>query len=144
MPKELKNVLHTLLPQNDNWKVQLLSNWETILGNLKTKVHLEKIYEDTLVLGVYESCWMQELYLLSHVLLQNINQKLDQPRIKHLRFKKVGLRKKTQRFTAQNEKKVYKPVVLNAKENKALAALPDEQLRCVLEKFLIRCYQENE
>lgn len=143
MIKDLKTLFHALLPNNENWKVQLLSNWDTILGNLKTKVHLEKIYDDTLVLGVYDSCWMQELYLLSDMLIKKINEKLDQPRIKHLRFKKIGVQKKNSTSRSYAPPINTKKVVLNAHEKKALEALSDPQLREALEKFLIRCYQET-
>ena len=36
---------------------------------------------------------MQELYLLSPLLIKTINEKLDQPHIKEIRFKQVSLKK---------------------------------------------------
>lgn len=94
MTKEIKNVLSLILANHANWKIHLLNNWSTILGPLSSKVYLEKIQEDTLILGVQDSCWLQELYLLSGMLIKTINQTLDQPRIKHLRFKTIGIKKK--------------------------------------------------
>jgi hypothetical protein len=142
MPKHVHTFLSSLLPKQENWKVQLLSNWQSIMGNLHTKVQLEKIYEDTLVLGVHNSAWLQELYLLSPMLLSTINQKLDQPRIKHLRFKQAGTRleaiKKGDLKTNQRRE-----VILNADEHAALNKMKDPQLREALKAFLIRCYQER-
>ena len=142
MPKHVHTFLSSLLPKQENWKVQLLSNWQSIMGNLHTKVQLEKIYEDTLVLGVHNSAWLQELYLLSPMLLSTINQKLDQPRIKHLRFKQAGTRleaiKKGEMKTNQRRE-----VILNANEHAALNKMKDPQLREALKAFLIRCYQER-
>lgn len=142
MPKHVHIFLTSLLPDQENWKVQLLSNWPTIMGHLHTKVQLEKINNDTLVLGVYNAAWLQELYLLSPMLLTAINQKLDQPRIKHLRFKQAGT---PVNMVKKSETKTRQPthVTLSAHEHAALAQMKDPQLREALKAFLIRCYQEN-
>lgn len=143
MIKNIKDLLPGLLQHQDNWKLQLLSSWPTIFGPLSSKVHLEKIHDDTLVLGVQDSCWLQELYLLSAVLLKTINETLDAPRIKHLRFKTIGIKKSSQ---PQQQKRIPVPqrkVILSANEQRALLNIKDEQLRSALKDFLIRCYQEK-
>ena len=56
MATEIKDLITSLFEQHHDWKFQLLKNWDSIMGNLATKVKLEKIQEDTLVLGVYDSC----------------------------------------------------------------------------------------
>lgn len=142
MAKNIKDLLPTLLKSSDNWKLTLLSSWPTILGPLSSKIHLEKIQNDTLILGVQDSCWIQEFYLLSPILLKTINKTLDQPRIKHLRFKTIGIRKcKVVKLQNKEEKQTLK-VTLTEAECNALKRLKDPQLREVLKKFLIRC-QEN-
>ena len=143
MAKEIKNLVPLILRPGDNWKLTLLSSWHTIFGSLSDKVSLEKITEDTLVLGVQDSCWLQELYLLSAMLIKTINQQLDQPRIKNLRFKTVGIKKI---LTAPKQTKTMwkmRLVTLNEKENRALTLIKDEQLALALKSFLIRCYQEK-
>jgi len=92
MALRLKELLHTLIHPEKNWKTNLLYQWHDIIGSLHSKVRIEKIYDDTLILGVFHSCWMQELYLLSPLLIKTINEKLDQPHIKQIRFKHVGLK----------------------------------------------------
>jgi len=144
MAHDIKNLVHTILRTDTNWKLQLLRDWPTIMGNLGTKVHLEKIYKDTLVLGVADSCWMQELYMLSHILLNRINQKLDRPRIKKLRFKTVGAQPPTKQPKNTRKKRNLTSVQLNPTERRALKKIQDPQLCEALEKFLIRCYQEKE
>lgn len=143
MAKEIRDLVPLILRSQDNWKLKLLSSWQTIFGALSDKVSLEKMTDDTLVLGVQDSCWLQELYLLSAMLLKTINQQLDQPRIKNLRFKTVGTKKGS---TAPKQTKMVwakRVVVLNAKENGALTHIKDEQLALALKGFLIRCYQEK-
>lgn len=141
MPKKIKDLLPLLL-KTDNWKLTLLNQWHLIFGPLSTKVHLEKIQEDTLVLGVQDSCWLQELYLLSPLLLKTINETLDQPRIKQLRFKTIGTKKQT---SVKSLQKAFtkKEVILSQKERDALKQIADPQLEHALRNFLIRCYQER-
>lgn len=144
MAQQIKNLIHSVFDQPDNWKIDLLRNWDAIMGNLNTKVYLEKITDDTLTLGVTDSCWMQELYLLSNVLLRVINEKLDKPRIKQLRFKKIGIKKEKKQSHTQPKPQKQITRSLTSKEKQALTNIKDTQLQKALQDFLIRCYQEQE
>ncbi len=128
--------------KNHDWKIKLLSNWPTIMGPLAQHVTIVKIHEETLTLGVYDSSWLQELYLLSPELLNTINQNLDQPRIKQLRFKQVG-RTSVKPHTAAPTVENPIPVLLTARERTALSRIENEHLRMVLQLFLMRCYRER-
>lgn len=143
MTKTIKDLLPSILGQESNWKFTLLNNWQTIFGPLSSKVHLEKIYEDSLVLGVQDACWLQELYLLSPMLLKTINKTLDQPRIKQLRFKTIGIKKNKQ--VREQKKNEERPITVKLKtsEHQALEQVKDPQLRDALKHFLIRCYREK-
>jgi hypothetical protein len=140
--KSLQSLLDTLLADQDNWKVQLLKHWPTIMGSLSTKVHLEKIAEDHLVLAVSDSCWLQELYLMSGMLRQAINKKLDRPRIKTLRFKIVAKTSPQRAATTPPKKRNYHPIALTAAEQASLTCIQDEALKKALADFLQRCKQE--
>lgn len=139
----MKQLLHNVFNYQHNWKIQLLKNWPDILGNLSTKVHLEKINDDSLVLGVADSCWLQELYMLSPLLLRTINKKLDEPRIKSLRFKKVGIKKETKNKAIKRKKAPFIAPPLTSKEQKALANIKDPDLHREIQAFLRRCQQES-
>lgn len=141
----LKNLLNNFFhPQKDSpWKVQLLMQWEKIIGRLSSKVTLEKMYEDTLVLGVYDSCWMQELHLLSPLLIANINANLDRPRIKTLRFKLIALHKEKKPTITKAEPAVTINRMLSRTEEKALHLIEDPALREALKKYLLRCLGEK-
>ena len=143
MTKEIKSVLQHLFQKQHNWKTQLLQNWPSIIGTLSSKVQLEKIKDDTLVLGVTDSCWLQELYLMSPLLLNSITKKLDSPRIKHLRFKKVGIKKQTKHKVRKTKIKT-KTRQLSSKEQQALKNIKDVELSRAMEQFLIRCQLEGE
>ncbi len=143
MTKTIKSLVQNILVDQHNWKLQLLQNWPTILGHLNTKVHLEKIHDDTLVLGVSDSCWLQELYMLSPLLLRTINKKLDAPRIKSLRFKKVGIKRQTHKKATVVKRHSYKEVPLTHKQEEALHNIKDPALRIAMSDFLRRCQQES-
>jgi len=138
----LKEILPTLINPEKNWKTDLLYKWNDIIGPLHNKVIIEKIYDDILILGVFHSCWMQELYLLSPLLIKTINEKLDQPYIKEIRFKhSVKKTKKNQKSPAITKKK--KEVSLTKEDECALAQITDSTLREALRAFRLRCHQEK-
>jgi flagellar biogenesis protein FliO len=139
----VKNILDTLLSQQNNWQLQLLNNWQQIMGTMQTKVQLLKIYEDTLVIGVLDSCWIQELYLLSPLLLKKINEKLDSPRIKHLRFKSAAPPEKKVQKNSLKRACLLKNIQMSPQEKEALASIKDEQLAAVLQDYLLRIYRER-
>ncbi len=143
MIKNIKDLLSSMLQDKDNWKIQLLSSWQTIFGDLSDKVHLEKIQEDTLVLGVLDSCWLQELYLLTPVLLKAINKTLDQPRIKHLRFKTIGIKKAKSQSLPKKMVMNKQEKIFSLAERTALQKLKDPELSNVLKEYLLRCHREK-
>lgn len=140
MTKPLKYLLQGVF-KNEGWKLQLLSEWNSIVGNLADKMRLEKIDNNTLIIGVYQSSWMQELYLLSTVLLKTINQRLKHPYVKRLRFKHAAPQKKEAiKIPKKNIIVKQPPIVLSEKETQALEKLKDEGLKMALHTFLSRCH----
>jgi CRISPR/Cas system endoribonuclease Cas6 (RAMP superfamily) len=142
MTFSLKDLLLTIICPKKNWKIFLLYNWNEIIGALHTKVRIEKIYDDTLILSVFHSSWMQELYLLSPLIIKTINEKLEQPYIKQIRFKQSSIKKK--RSEKQKNEMFYKKnVQLTKKEEYILTKITDPTLREALKAFRIRCYRES-
>lgn len=134
----LKEAIDKVLEPENDWKLNLLKNWNVIVGSLKTRTRLEKINDDMLLIGVYEGHWMQELFLLSRVIINSINNFLGQKRIKTIKFKLVEEKKKIKTVIKLSEIKLKK-VNLNYEQKKALENIPDEQLRAHMHSFLIRC-----
>lgn len=141
--------MHELLRgifKNDEWKFQLLSEWTSIVGNLSDKMRLEKIDNDTLVIGVYQATWLQELYLLSNVLLHSINKHLKHPHVKKLRFKHASVHehKNTSQEAAVVEPlKKVQPFILSYDERRALSTIKDQDLKQALQGFLQRCHTQR-
>jgi hypothetical protein len=138
--RAISQLLTTILPQDNLWKGQLFNNWNQIMGTLASRVQLEKIENDTVTLGVSDSVWLQELYLLSTVLINTINQSLDTPRIKKIKFRHATPR--TDHAPTVLKKNIthnrqQRP--LTAQEQHALHAITDKELSTVLYQFLMRC-----
>jgi flagellar biogenesis protein FliO len=143
MTTPIKNILDHLLENQNNWQLQLLANWDKTMGHLQTKVQLVKILDDTLLLGVTDPCWMQELFLLSSLLIKTINQSLDQPRIKYLRFKTIGVKKQKSKQRSFTRTESPKELLLSSKEERALKQIDDPALETALKNYLQRCHQEK-
>lgn len=146
MTNHIKSLLSPFLKNNSaDWKIGLLQRWSEIMGPMACNVTIVKVIDDTVLLGVYDSSWLQELYLLSDMIINTINQNLDQPRIKKLRFKQI------KRATHAAARPVItpddipqKPIELTRSEQHALEKIENDQLRSVLKSFLIRCRRESE
>ncbi len=141
MPVAIKNMLTHLIREEQQWKVGLYKQWDSIMGNLAQHVTIVKIYNETIVLGVYDSTWMQELHMLSAMLLKKINAHLDKPRIKKITLKTVVKRiKKTTKTKREKEKPTVK---LSQKEQITLTAIEDPEMKSALKEFLVRCHTNS-
>ena len=141
MAVSLQCLMTQFLSDNDDWRKQLTRDWANIVGGLHTKMRLEKIMHDTVVIGVYELHWMQELFMISSMIMDTMNQKLGGPHVTKLRFVVAGskndgtLRKRgSPRHHVRAERK---PLAVHQK--KVLEAIEDEQLRAALERLWYRC-----
>ena len=146
MAQKLKNILQSVFKQ-ENWKLQLLSEWESIVGNLASKMRLEKVEGVTLHIGVYQSSWMHELFLLSAVIKKSINKKLGKEYIKAIRLHYVE-KKSTKKDESSRSKRVpkkieYEKITLTKKEEHALQNVKDEELKNALHNFLSKCHYQK-
>lgn len=150
MATSLKDLLHTIIPHQTSWKVELQHNWKNIVGHLHEHVQLLKVYENALLLGVKDSSWLQEMYLLTPLLIETINKSLDKPYINKLHFKNVGDGEQTQQFGAPqpkekepHPKRQFKQHLTNFQQE-TLDRVEDPELRESLKQLLLTCYQEQE
>lgn len=143
MTQHISQLLTHLMEPSTQWKISLLQNWKQIIGNLSTKVTIEKILNDTVVLGVYDSCWLQELYLLSPMLIHMINTQLGKEYIKYLRFRLIADKKTKKTKDTHHAIHVPPAYKFSNQELKALEKVPDPVLQEALKRFRVRCHQEN-
>src|SRR3989304_6289270 len=86
MAHHIHKILATVFPEEHRWKMDLFEHWDSLIGNLKGKVKIEKIENDVLTLGVVHPAWAQELYFFSGMLKDKINGVLNEERIRIIRF----------------------------------------------------------
>jgi len=144
MAQQIKQFLHQFLAhyhKDDNWQVYVMRNWRTIIGDLYIRMNIEAITNDTLVLGVYDPHWMQELYVLSEVLLETINGALAKPYIKRIRFVLAKQRNgKLEHISKYMPSKIaVKNSRMTERHRAALAVVKDEQLQNILQELLQYC-----
>ncbi|HBR70796.1 TPA: hypothetical protein DIC20_00580 [Candidatus Dependentiae bacterium] len=138
----INQVLNNFLKQQGDWKRYLMANWRSIIGAIANHASIEKIEGETLIVSVCDSTWLQELYLLSPILLNKLNQALDQPHLKKIRFKnKLNKPAFNEKKCSQKEKNNHPPHTLTLREKYALKNIHDAELSQALQTFLIRCYE---
>lgn len=144
MAKALHEIIATCLPTN-NWRLMLIKEWPTILGPLSNRVSIESIHEGTIVLGVNDACLMQELYLLSPLIVSTIQKTIGNSYIKQVRLKRTEMTVYQSRSSQTIQRPcAQKTVSLTRVETHALECVNDLELREALKKYCIRCHQERE
>ena len=123
------------------WKLKIIQNWPQIVGNIQGQARVEAVYEDTLVLGVYDTCWMQELHLLSEMIIKKVNNYIGTKQIKTIRLKYVQKHNFIKKETPIKAEVTNH--LLSSKEQKALQDIADQELKVALHNFLNRCSHEN-
>src|SRR5579863_58596 len=89
MSRPIKELLHTFMQPSEHWQIQLVQQWHAIFGDLSRHITCQKIEHTIITLGVYDSCWMQELYALTPTFLPPIKAPLNPRKINQIRLKKV-------------------------------------------------------
>ena len=138
MAVHIKELLPKFL-EKDDWRLDLARRWDSVVGSLQTKIRLEKTYDDTAVIGVYESHWMQELYLLSSELCDSINNVIGQKKIRRIRFKLVEARERPKVKQKPKPMVILTNVTLTQRQTQALEKLTDPKLRQAMTEFWSRC-----
>lgn len=140
----IKNIVNQIVSSScsqTSWKTNIMQNWQEMMGPLAHKIFIEKIQQNSIVLGVTDSCWMQELHMLSDVIKKKINEKLDKPYIEIVQFKysskKIARVQKTKNIVPLPYE--FKP--LTKLEEDALLQIKDPELSEALTRFLQKCQQ---
>ena len=140
MTKHINSLINVIMKaKTESWQTNLIINWKTIVGSLSKNVTLEAIRGDTLILGVYNSSWMQEIFLLSNVLIDSINKQLEKPYVKKLRFRKIIPKTDQKKEGSRNSIEPQIKVELNHKESTALEKISNPEVSEALRKLLSRC-----
>ena len=145
----IKNIVNQIIKSSSSdtgWKNKIIQNWQEIMGPLAHKIFIEKITKDYIVLGVTDSCWMQELHMLSDMIKKKINEHLDKPYIQNIQFKysskKIArVRKNKTTSSLPHESLLNESKPLTKVEQEALTQIKDPELSQALARFLQKCQQ---
>lgn len=140
----IKNILNQVIKSScpkSGWKNSIMQNWQEIMGPLANKIFIERIQKNSIVLGVTDSCWMQELHMLSDILKKKINQTLEKPYIENIQFKYSGPKKAPIQKIKKNLPFTQTTYTLNSIEKNALDSIKDPELSKALSGFLKKCQQ---
>jgi hypothetical protein len=151
MAKTIKLMLREIIVPEHAWKVTILNNWESVIGELKTKVFIEVILDEQVILGVTHPALAQELLFLSPLIKQKINALFTQERIKKIGFRVIQKRPiGSECFIEQRnydnclKKEISSIYPLTIRQHEVLALLKDPDLKASCEKFFKRCLQQGD
>lgn len=143
MTKALHELVANCLPA-DNWRFTLMKAWPTIFGPFSNRVSFEALHDTTMVLGVSDACLMQELYLLSPLIVSTIQKTIGTCSINQVRLKRTEFVTHQKNGTPMHRSHTAKPVSLTRAELHALECIADTELKEALRNYSIRCRQERE
>lgn len=135
----IKDIVQLVLPAHDDWHWYLIQEWQSIVGGLHTKMRLEKILGTTLVIGVYDVHWMQELHLLSGTIRRTINAQLKQDAVEKLRFMLVARRSPKPEQSAPVPHHSAPKMRMQQRHMTALGCIKNKELHDALKKYFERC-----
>ncbi len=141
MVTPLKKLLDQIVTKytQESWQTMVMQQWPTIVGKLADRMYLEKIQGTTLVIGVYDAHWMQELFMLSPTIIALINRALPSPQVQQLRFVLARRTKGTQnpgRARRAGTGRISTVDRLSAQDEQLLAQqVGDEALRAELRRM---------
>jgi hypothetical protein len=73
--KQLKDIFNNINQMNKcSWHYEFIKSWPTIARGLEEHLSIGKILKDTVILEVHDNSWLQEVHLLSPVILNRIQQ----------------------------------------------------------------------
>ena len=127
----IKVLLENYLKPADEWKLSLIQQWPHIVGELHSRMRIQRVNNDHVIIGVYDIHWMHELFHMTRFITEKINNSLGGSYIKTIRFVLV---KKNERVQKNNEKNIaekpFLPTInLTDREQNALTLIHDNELR---------------
>jgi hypothetical protein len=142
--KTITAILHSLIPQEHQWKITLFEQWGDLMGPMSRSVTIERIMGTCLFLGVTHPALAQELSYISLSLQNKINARLGACYINAIRFiytggssqKKETKQEKIKLIDARDNREDL--VELTVAQHRMLESLHDQELRKSLKLFYVR------
>ncbi len=139
--QHIKNLIHTLIPEEHRWKCTLFAKWDHIIGHMKDKVIIDKIENDILYVRVSHPAWANELQLMSYYLKEKINSHFPQPKISAIKFRCGTIRYGQQSIHPKQPSfsNTTPSIQLTPQETLLLAPFTGKELQSAVSAYLSRC-----
>ena len=143
--RKLAIPLPKLINKEQQWKLTLLENWNTLTQDLAAKVVLLSISPNAITLGVTHSIFAQEVSYSSIELRNSINALLPNKPIKNIYIKIIippkgkTSERKALKGNVSLQNKPQKQYALTIQEQHKLNNVEDTALKQIMKQFLIRC-----
>lgn len=135
----LKELVNYVFPVQSDWRLLLVRLWPELVGDLHERMRLERIKGDVVIVGVFDACWIHELFMLSPTLITLINERLGGMYVRKLHFiltdRRVLLSRQKKIEIAGHKKT---GISMGSRHQQVLRTIKDEQLQKILETFFYR------
>ena len=127
--------MNAVLPRPNDWQTRLAREWPNAVGTLSERMRLEQVKGTLLIVGVYDSHWISELFILAPRIIEEINRFLGENYVTQMRFV-IANRTRFHKKTKTSENVTPKPRArMSSRQEKVLSSIKDRQLHDALEKF---------
>jgi hypothetical protein len=136
MGQHISSLVNNLFLRYDDWRFTLIKSWPSIFGPLSQYTRLERVDGSTLIIGVYDPHWMQELHLLAPTLIASVNNHLQKQVITGVKFKLAQRKAHTaptiKKNSDEHQEKTIAIPHLTTHQQQALMDIKDPELKKAL------------
>jgi hypothetical protein len=130
--KQLKDIVNNINQINKfSWHYEFIKSWPTIARGLEEHLSIGNILKDTVTLEVHDSSWIQEVHLLSPVILNRIQQ--FYPAIQKIKVSKISKKRIAQK------KEILSLNKITDQEKNVVKIVKDKELAKALLSYYTIC-----
>lgn len=130
--KQLKDIFNNINKISKcSWHYEFIKSWPTIARGLEEHLSIGKIVKDTVTLEVHDISWLQEVHLLSPVILNRIQQ--FYPVIQKIKVTKITKKQLKQK------KEILSLNIITDQEKNVVKIVKDKDLAKALLNYYTIC-----
>ena len=139
MTTPLKSIVNSFIPKEHRWKINLMNEWESLMGAFAKNTSIEKIDRGCIWISVKHPAIAQELTMLQKFILERINLIITPEVINSIIFKIKSSAPTAQKKTRTRYQDLSHQQELTPQETKLLAVIKSNDLQSSLARYFRRC-----
>lgn len=139
MTTPLKSIVNAFIPKEHRWKMDLMNQWESLMGAFAKNTSIEKIDRGCIWISVKHPAIAQELSMLQSFILERINIIIAPQAISSIVFKIKSSAPSTQKQKRRTYPNLSSQPELTPQETKLLAVIKNNDLQSSLARYFRRC-----